>query len=1032
MQNKTALGVVTLSFVLLGVRCVWAIEPGPGPMASAFGGQDLHLVGVRVISYRDVKAAQSSQTQRRAFGVPQHILVFQDGFSMSIGDNRFSADSAVLWLDSRQTQYRGKERVEYQARLYLQGNVAVKKGKSAKTTDLAESVLEKGQALVAGFLVTGEVFITAGERQTSDPRGLELYKNALSAVKPTRAKPIVQAEALVPALPEQERPKVIAKKPGLIEGILGPSKKAAKKEEKPKETKKPRFQYPVSIAGVGDVEPKIESTRLSDGSDVATVIGRFYLWQKLDEQGNLLEIQADNAVIFYIGRQLEPAADSEQTHKERLLAGGVVKAIYLSGDIIITEGRRTIRADEAYYDFQRRQALAVNAVMRTFDVDRGIPIYLRAAKLRQIAQDKFAGENVTLTSSEFYLPSISLNASNVIVTDTTSVDEAGKRLSNESYDAQMWDVTMKAGKRTFFYWPYMRSNLERPDIPIKSLHASYDKTWGMSVESRWYLARLLGLREPDGVDSTFALDYYSKRGTGIGAKFEYKRENYFGTIMGYIIKDAGEDDLGRERFRRDIEPPRDLRGRFRLQHRQFLPHNWQLTLEAGYASDRYFIESYYRNEFNVGKEQETVVHLKRIQDNWGMSLLSKWRINDFVDKLEELPTAEFHWTGQSLFNDKFTLYSDSQISRFRQRFDKNIAGSTKVNQDHFTFMFNRTEIDMPMRFDESKWKVVPYLAGTFAYDDRSGFTRGLVDKTGTGKFGEDNVWIGEAGVRASTQYWKVYPEVKSRLWDIDGIRHIIKPQLVATIFNESDKVVEQHNAINISAVQRWQTKRGPADKRRTVDWMRLATGFTWVENSAGATAGPDKFIWNRQIIPMRVFSVPKIFHNDLTSNLPTVETYGLRRNSFDADYLWRITDTSAILSDLNYDMQSGVVQQYNIGFSRLRWPNLSYYIGSRYLRRINVLNERGSNAVTFAATYKMSPRYTVTYSTAYDFDYGGVIENTLTLIRQYNRVFFGISYEADHSLDRQAIIFSIWPQGVPELAIGPQRYVGLCGASSTD
>ncbi len=93
-------------------------------------------------------------------------------------------------------------------------------------------------------------------------------------------------------------------------------------------------------------------------------------------------------------------------------------------------------------------------------------------------------------------------------------------------------------------------------------------------------------------------------------------------------------------------------------NRYFLPYNWQLTTEVGYASDERFIESYYRNEYDVGT-QETYAHLKRTENNWGISFLGKVRINNFADQLEELPTGEYHLTGQSLFDDRFTLYSDT-------------------------------------------------------------------------------------------------------------------------------------------------------------------------------------------------------------------------------------------------------------------------------------------------------------------------------------------------------------------------------------
>jgi lipopolysaccharide assembly outer membrane protein LptD (OstA) len=174
--------------------------------------------------------------------------------------------------------------------------------------------------------------------------------------------------------------------------------------------------------------------------------------------------------------------------------------------------------------------------------------------------------------------------------------------------------------------------MQRPDLPIKSIHLGHDSIWGTFTETRWYLARLLGLQESEGTDSTLALDYYSKRGFGGGIETEYTRENYFGRSLGYMIHDSGEDRLSRTR--RNLEPEQELRGRFNWQHRQFLPYNWQLTAEVSYLSDKNFLESYYRSEFYVGKQQENIFHAKRIEDNWGLSFLGKTRTNDFQNALE--------------------------------------------------------------------------------------------------------------------------------------------------------------------------------------------------------------------------------------------------------------------------------------------------------------------------------------------------------------------------------------------------------------
>jgi len=379
--------------------------------ARIFVGQDLHLRGGELISER-VSAGE-------------HTIVFRDGFSMSIGANQFSSDSAVVWLGIRK------------AEVYLSGDVLVKKGKSARTVDLSERVVEEGRSMVVWFGVSGEVFVTAETMEIGDTRGLELYKKAFAALRAIETVPefVVQREALLPefpvekVLPEKRPEEVVTVKVERVERVFAPEKKPARPlrqaQGRPAEVlarpeeRRPIFRYPVNIAPAGEVAPEIERTKAPDGTDIATVIGRFYLWQKQDESGGLLELMADNAVIF-------SSLEKEETQND-IPAGGAFKAIYMCGDVVYTCGQRTVRADEMYYDFQRKKAVAIDAVMRSFDVRRGIPIYVRAAKLRQLAENKFTADDITLTSSEFYLPQISLNASNVIITDTTPLTSEGIR-----------------------------------------------------------------------------------------------------------------------------------------------------------------------------------------------------------------------------------------------------------------------------------------------------------------------------------------------------------------------------------------------------------------------------------------------------------------------------------------------------------------------------------------------------------------------------------------------------------------------------
>jgi hypothetical protein len=1045
-----------IGFLLIAILAANGFSAVQAQEARVSGADDLHLRGKVMTSYQ--------------ISSGEHILAFTEGFELSIGDNLLKSRQAIVWLNSQMTEYQGITNIEYRVKVYLEGNVSIEKGAGSKTTDLvlgtpdgelAKTVAGGVESTVAEFMVSGEVFATAENRVVQDVRDSQLYQNALvatgkiksapseepavvqadSAGSPQAAeKPAVAKKAKKSAAAHKKEKPAAAKKAAAVKtkqpGIFGKSaKKQAKQPQQVKQVQQvkqapkagsalppvpqappPKFQYPVNISGLGTEPVRMTNESLPDGTNIATILNRFYLWQKQDEQGGLLEFQANSAVIFYSRNSA-----GEPNDVNGLLAGNTVKAIYFRGDIIMTEGLRTIRADEAYYDLEKKQGLAVNAVMRNYDPFRGIPIYVRAAKLRQVSENKFKGENVTLTNSEFYVPRLAMTASEIVITDTTTVDEQTGKLGDQSYDAMMKNVKFKVNNKTVFWLPKIRTSLKRTDTAIRRASVGSDSDFGTSLETEWYLARVLGLRESAGVDSSLLLDYYSKRGVGAGAAIKYKRDDYFGVLDSYIIHDRGEDDLSRDR--EDIKPTTTLRGRFKWQHRQFLPYNWQLTLETSYLSDENYLEAFHRGEFLTDKEQETLIHLKRIKDNWAFAILGKWRINNFADQLEELPSAQYHLKAQSLFDDKVTLYHDSSVGRYRQRIGNNHSLPI-VSSEDFTFASTRTELDMPLKVGSGSTKVVPYIAGTLGYDDRSGFARDLVTGTGT-EFGSEKIFIGEFGVRASTQYHKTYKNARSRFWDINGLRHIVKPYINAAIFAESSSAVEQKDVFNLGVLQRWQTKRGVGNKERTVEWMRLNANFTWVGNDSAEPVRPDKFIWNNSSVPLSALSAPHIFNGDLGSPFRMFETFGMQRNSFNADYVWRISDTTAILSDLNYDVTGRNIEQFNIGFSRLRWPNLSYYIGARYLRSTDIDGEQGSNAFTFAATYKLNPRYSITFSHQYDFDYGERIASQVTLIRRYNRLFYGLTFSMDESLDRQAIVLSIWPEGVSELSIGSRRFMGL-------
>jgi len=1006
MSAKTSKLILIAIALCVPAGSAYAID---NTQARAFAGRDVQITADELTNYHDANGTD--------------VIVINKKISIAAGADTFAGEKAVVWLKRSP----GSKNISVWC--CVSGDISTKKGNGTRIVGLSWETIENGKTMIVRFEATGEVFVTAKKIEHADVRSGDFYNYAFTATAKTHKNFATECAAVSPVIvvlaAEPNRPAAkpkAATETGFVDQLFGgPTKKPQPPVEKvPQQVK---IRYSVNLSPAGEQEPNIEWGGSATGEDFATVIGRFYLWQKQDEQGRLLEMQADSAVVFYAGEKLSTGEESSGGIKG-IGAKGVIKAIYVRGDVVMTEGLRTIRADEIYYDFENKRGLAVNATMRTFDVERGIPIYVRAAKIRQVAEGKFTADNVVVTSSEFATPQISLNVASIIVTDTTTIDQEAGQPKDSGYDAQMRDIRLKAEDTTVFYWPYMRSNLERPDIPLKSLRIGNDNIWGTTIESRWFLSRLLGLREPEGTDGTFDLDYFSKRGVGTGMDMDYQQDERLGKITSYLIDDRGEDRLGRVDFRRNLKPPEDLRGRFSWVHREFMPYNWQVTMGIDYESDENFLESYRRREYNTGPDRETYIHLKRIEDNWGLAFLAKGRINDFADELDEAPTGEYHLTGQSIFDDKMTLYSDTYGGRYRQEIGKD--HTTVMDEDNFGFGTHRTEVDLPMWADKTV-KVVPFAAGTVGYDGRSGFDRSRVDGSDTGSVGEKTVGIGELGVRSSTEFWKIYPDVNSRLWDLSGLRHIVTPGVTTSIYGVSDTTVKQHNTAQVELTQLLQTKRGPDE--HIVDWMRLNMGMTWFADDDKRTSdsGPYRYLWNNPMTPLRTLAAPGILNGDLGEGLKKFETYGPARDYFDTDYMWQISDTTALLSSGYYDIHSERVEQFDIGFSRTRSPDLSYYIGTRYLRDIQVLNEHGSNAFVCAVSYALDSRYTVVFSQQYDFEYRANVESEITLIRRYHRMYWSISASTDASLDNRSIMFNIWPEGVPELVSGSRRYSSLSG-----
>lgn len=774
-------------------------------------------------------------------------------------------------------------------------------------------------------------------------------------------------------------------------------------------------------------------TESEPGRFLLTVTGGAYLARGASTDGEFLEVQADAAVVFLAEGGMPPrpiesptagfggrTADSGSTTPveqnsaraslpkpsrsdggDRQLMSSAfgdvgVESVYLEGDVRMAQGSNVIRASRLYYDFTQEQAVLLDAVFHAELVDRGVPIYIRASQVRQISRREFVADRAVLTTSEFHTPHYHIGAGKVQLLDRTPESVSGRPAGITAGGFRVDDATFNVGGVPVGYWPHLRGSVSTSETAIRSVRAGYSGDLGVELETSWFLFNLLGLESPDGVDATLKLDEFTERGPAIGIDAEYTRDRYYGELKSYLLTDDGRDDLGRER--EDVSA-HDVRGRYLLRHRQYLEDDWQLTLEFSYLSDRGFLEEFFESEFDNGKEQETLLYLKRQRDNWAFTTLLQARILDFTTQTERYPDFAFFLSGESL-GDHLSWFSENRLGELRYRpadqtFREFLLNGPRTGSDATTRADTRQEIGAPV--DVGFVRMVPYASvrGSTWTDSPD---EGAIERL-----------MGSAGVRGSMILWRTYPDFRSELLDIHGVRHLIKPTVTAWVsgssvdstdlypFDDTVDRIDDFDGATFGVRQRWQTHRGEGEQRRVVDVLTS-------DMRIGAfNEAPDRARTNGYTS----FSRPE---------------ESIARNFISSSTIWRINDRTALLTESNYDLNDQHIDIYNVSLAVERSPRLSYLVGYRYI------NETDSNLLAFDMNYRMTEKHMLALREAFDLDEGRTLDFTVGLIRRFPRWYGAISFALDNAEDDFGVSLSIWPEGLPQAALGSRRFTGLASS----
>lgn len=908
------------------------------------------------------------------------VVQYEGDFALDMGQRHVRSGDAVIWIS--RSKYQGRTFASLQIFLWRDAQVVEPGG-----------TVTRGDVLFATLNTFDKVRVNCAATATRPGQNTSLYQQASRA-----------------------RQAFLNSQQGQVAQSLEPLTVLRTREPGAIRARPPR--RPVVYRA-----DSVESATVDDQT-VTTATGNVYVAQGQTGTGDFLEIRADAAVLWsqaggseealgeaFGGPSSQPASSASRPAQPETavpsppsLTGGIskaVSAVYLEGDVVLTMGERMVRARRLFYNFQNDQAYILDAVVRSVEPARNVPFYVRAQEVRQIARNEYVADNAKITTDEFYVPHYHIGAERVVVVDRTPRDATGQVAGVEAGSFAARDVTFNVNDHPLFWWPYTRGDVRQGELALRGWRTWYSNQFGLSNETRWNLFNLLGTLPPEGVNADLRLDYYGKRGLGVGIESDYHRQESYGRLRSYYIQDDGTDTFGS--LRKNLVPTQEGRGELWWQHREFLPQDWQLTLEFSWLSDVNFQEAYFPYQYFNEKQPENLIYLKKQQDNWAFTALANFRLNDFLTQSESYPDFTFYLEGEPLLGDKATLFAEARAGLVRYQPDNQRLYNYNrlIDNTGATHVTPRTDIRLEpnVPVDIGSARVVPFgvVRGTY-------WGRSEVAPNDTGAIFRD---FFNYGLRSSAYAWSVFDDVDSRLFDLYRLRHVVKEETTfwfsdsnfssrqLTPFTDGVETIDDFDGFTTKLRNLLQTQRGGPGQWRSTDWITF-------DAILGLFSNPpvNRPLTNGNVIQWRPED-------------------SIARNFVQGKLTYRLSDTTLLLYDLNYDMANADVDVQNVTLSVERDPRLSYFFGWRQIEPTQ------SNLFGFGANYKASEKHTFAFREYYDIQRQKTEDLEVSYIRKLPRWYVAATFQLDNIQNDIGVSISAWPEGLPEATIGGRRFTGI-------
>ncbi len=749
------------------------------------------------------------------------------------------------------------------------------------------------------------------------------------------------------------------------------------------ELARPRVDLPI-FQPDGTIAFSANSLALEERNDRILLTGHVEIEYATgaSHDGQTMQLRAERGVVF-----LAPGAIASLRENSRSLNADQIAGIYLEGAVQATDGAYTIRGAQVYYDLANNRAMIIDAVLRTYDRRRtDLPLYARAAELRQVAADEWQSDFATISTSEFFTPHLSIGVDRVTVTKQTDEEGGGMYVRSEG-------AAIQVGGKRILPLPGFEGPVTTP--AIRGLKTSYEEYKGLQVSTEWDLMQLLAVSPIDGLDAELTVEEYSERGPGLGTVLRLSENMKVGKLDAYVLYDFGGTDLTSSGI--EVEQDAALRGILDGEYTADFSKDAFMQAQLSAISDETFVTTWRERDFDQRREYETSVYFADTANNSSLSFLMKYDLNDFISNSYLLASRGY-------FVDKFpefdySRYGDKPLDwlTWTQTWSAtamslNPTAGTPASLGVYTGAFPGLALptsDIFAAYEDAgyqnNWVSRLYTRHEFSTpfsSETANFTP-FISADGTGYFGDEFTQYSAdssnlralfaVGARMSARFTNIDDAAQSKLFDIYRLRHILEPYSTLwagydTVSNGNmpvyDQIIEGESggaAVQLGLRQTLQTQRGGPGAWQSVNWVKLDTGVvlndTASEFQTADTTNPLQYA--QSPIPQFYSWRPEL--SQWGSNVYGTMTWAL------SDALTLGGTATYLLEDqVNVTNDEGLLPNLALGSLGLEMkhdPALSTYIEYRYIAPTN------SELLQLGMLYRVGQKYLIAFSPQYDFVY---------------------------------------------------------------